>query len=646
MNQSPIPGFAQNKSAFTDSTTTKLPPLTTIIFSIFSIFLCFCYFIYVTGRRFAQRFFFLPPTDFRDSFKLAIEKPNGKLPTSKIGIKRASMRRRLIMGSKKPQVYSTLPLNSVHSETGKPVDNSDKKYYTLRVSNIDKLPDNKDSFLMNIKPIDVRSEDRRKLFGFFHPFSYALGGGEKVLWEAVVATLECDINNIAIIYTFTPSKDSSVYSILYGVQETFGINLLHDDRKYITDRIVFIHLPDKYSWLINGNSYRVLSMIGQALGSILLVFFGFQQVTPDIFIDTIGLPFTYSLIYGFLNIPIISYIHYPTVSRDMLIAAKNIGGIYGLLKWTYWWVILKLYTLNIIWVNTALFNSTWTAENVASALGSLSEIDDLKENILYPPCVSYDDEKFDKISISNLINNKRERQIVYLAQFRPEKRHSLLIKHYKEYLNQYKGKDPHKLIFIGAVRLNKDEKFIKSLQDLIKELEIPLGLINFELNATTEALENILQSSDFGINCMWKEHFGIAVVEYMLNGAIPLVHASAGPLEDIVVPRVDGHVLTNKEKKEKVKIEETEVSGLFFRDETDPDYKTNAQTYPSLTEMLINASNLSDVSKLKIRENAVYVSREKFGKGVFSRKWGEYTNEIIEIESTLREARGKVEQVY
>ena len=35
---------------------------------------------------------------------------------------------------------------------------------------------------------------------------------------------------------------------------------------------------------------------------------------------------------------------------------------------------------------------------------------------------------------------------------------------------------------------------------------------------------------------MIDEHFGITVVEFMAAGLIPLVHASAGPLLDIVLP--------------------------------------------------------------------------------------------------------------
>ena len=35
---------------------------------------------------------------------------------------------------------------------------------------------------------------------------------------------------------------------------------------------------------------------------------------------------------------------------------------------------------------------------------------------------------------------------------------------------------------------------------------------------------------------MVDEHFGINVVEFLAAGVIPVVHASAGPLKDIVVP--------------------------------------------------------------------------------------------------------------
>jgi alpha-1,2-mannosyltransferase len=609
------------------------------------------YILYKSGRQFSQRFFTLPPTEFRQVISKALESQSGIIPPQKIGIKKAAYRRRLIMGALKPQLYSTLPLNSRSLNNDKIVNNLDSKYYKLRISQIDKLTENKDNFLKNIKPILPNNIERKKLFGFFHPLSYALGGGEKVLWEAVISTLETDESNIVIIYTLTPSNESSVYSILKGVKDTFGIDFLTTERENLRDRIVFIHLPDKWQWLITGNSFKFLSMLGQAIGSIILVFIGFQQIIPDIFIDTIGIPFSYLFIYGLLDIPIISYIHYPAVSKDMLNAAKMMGGIYGILKFVYWWILLKLYSFNIMWVDTILFNSTWTGENVISALGWVGEQINIDENILYPPCVNYDDENFDKISINDILELKREKCITYLAQFRPEKRHSLLLKHYKEYLNKFKeinkNDEPHKLILIGSVRPGKDEEFINNLKKMVIDLEIPSELIIFELNAPNETVNEWLKISDFGINCMWKEHFGIAVVEYMLNGAIPLVHASAGPLEDIVIPRINGKVLNRKDLEKISKIEDTENSGLFFKDETDPDFnKSVINTYSTLTEMLLKASTLSQVDKSKIRENAVIVAREKFGKRAFASKWKGYIYDIGLIETERRSNRGKVEQSY
>lgn len=606
------------------------------------------YVLYQGGRPFTQRFFLLPPTEFRETLQVATTKNSGLLSSAKVGIKKASFRRRLIMGGLKPQVYSTLPFNSTDLNNEE-INNTDSKYYKLRVAKIDREPENVDKFLMNIKPIEPQSLNRRKLFGFFHPFSYALGGGEKVLWESVISTLENDINNIAIIYTFTPTTNTSIYSILNNVKLTFDIDLLRPDRSLLRDRIVFIHLNDKYQWLIKGESYKFLSMIGQAIGSIFLTINAFQQVTPDVYIDTIGVPFTYLLIYAFLDIPIISYIHYPTISKDMLNSVKNIGGLYGKIKFIYWWILLKLYAFNIMWVDLTLFNSTWTAENVSYALGWITNDEDIEKSIVYPPCVSYDEPiNNDK---NDLINKKREKTIVYLAQFRPEKRHLLLLKHYKEYLKIYENegiKEPYKLIFIGSTRSIKDEEYVNKLKEEIEILNIPKENVIFELNLSNSNVEICLKNSDFGINCMWKEHFGISVVEYMLNGAIPLVHASAGPLEDIVIPYINNdHSITKKERKEKIKIEETEISGLFFKDITDNDYSTNnIENYLNLTEMLIKASKLDEKLKKRIRINAIEVANEKFGKGVFSAKWTQNIYEISKIETERRENRGKVEQAY
>lgn len=618
-----------------------------LLFKVFSTTAIILYFITKSLHSIFQRFYFVPPNDFREVISEAADNSSGLLKKSRVGMKASSLRRRLIMGSNSPQSYSTLPLNSKTADNT-PVDNSEEKYYKLRVNKKDRVE--KASLLKNIKPIEPSNDRRRKLFGFFHPFSYASGGGEKVLWEAVISTLETDQTNIAIIYTFTNGKDDSVFSILDRVRSTFGIDFFTDKRKDIRDRIVFIHLPDKYQWLIKGESYKFLSIVGQAIGSIILVLIGLAQLVPDVYIDTIGIPFTYSIVHSFLGIPIISYIHYPTVSKDMLKSASLMPGLRGFFKYYYWLLLLKIYALNVMWCNITLFNSTWTAENVRAALGLESgdeEVEEyVKNHILYPPCVSYDDESFDNVDVSYLVSKTRERCITYVAQFRPEKRHALLIKEYKEYLNKLDGTAPYSLILIGSLRSAKDEEFVEGLKKLIEELKIPDDNIKFIFNASNEEVESWLLNAEFGINCMWKEHFGIAVVEYMLHGQIPLVHASAGPLEDIVIPRINDKAVSHKEAMKLIKIKPEERTGLFFKDKSDPDYDGSILTYPTLSEMLFTATSLDEREKLVMRENCLLNARDKFGRGVFSNKWKEYVKEVTLTEEKVRSQRGKVESAY
>lgn len=75
------------------------------------------------------------------------------------------------------------------------------------------------------------------------------------------------------------------------------------------------------------------------------------------------------------------------------------------------------------------------------------------------------------------------------------------------------------------------------------------------MNASYDELLELLSISSIGLSTMIEEHFGIGVVEFMVSsglvavpafrlskpgikgaGVIPVVHASGGPLLDIVTP--------------------------------------------------------------------------------------------------------------
>ena len=60
--------------------------------------------------------------------------------------------------------------------------------------------------------------------------------------------------------------------------------------------------------------------------------------------------------------------------------------------------------------------------------------------------------------------------------------------------------------------------------------------VTFLVNAPYPEIVSRLGQASIGLNTMQDEHFGINIVEFMAAGLIPIVHASAGPFMDIVVP--------------------------------------------------------------------------------------------------------------
>lgn len=596
-----------------------------VLTSLVTFFAIFIYILNKHTKSTFQRFLYTPPNNFRETLKTATER-SGKIPKALIGIKTASLRRRLIMGSQKPLNLSSLPLNS-NDDTN----NSDGKYLDLRVPQVDRFDgDNRSRFLMNIKPIEPDNVERKIIFGFFHPHSYANGGGERVLWEAVDATLRESENHVCVVYTFADNEKMSVSSLLASVKVTFGVDLFDNDR------IVLIHLNEKLKWMIDPKSWKFASLILQTISSIRILFNGLNQISPDVFIDTQGFPFVYSIVSYCIDVPIISYVHYPIISADMLKSVWEIKGVYKYLKFGYWWTMLRAYQLNASFSNFTLCNSTWTLDNVKSGLG----VDDGVIDILYPPCVSNFGNEVNSMSLETVSHLKRENLMVYLAQFRPEKRHLLLLKHYAEYVKA--NDDPYKLILIGSTRTSGDMDYVELIKKTADDLEIPEGLVKFELNAPSELVEQYLMKCQVGLNCMWKEHFGISVVEYGLNGAIPLVHASAGPLSDIVIPW-DSEL---NEESTKLEVVKSERSGLFFKDKSDVDFSNGGALYPSLVEIMNEITKMSEADKIRMRENILHVTRKKFGVGAFSRKWTYYISQALALEMEKRETRGKVERVY
>ncbi|KAG0368126.1 hypothetical protein BC939DRAFT_393814 [Gamsiella multidivaricata] len=384
--------------------------------------------------------------------------------------------------------------------------------------------------------IGTQSEQDQKsapylIAGFFHPYCNAGGGGERVLWTAIRDIQQKYPHVISVVYTGDTDVDKE--SILERVRTRFNIEL--------DPALVGFEFLKKRSWVENATWPR-FTLIGQSIGSIVLGWEALQCVVPDIWIDTMGYAFTYPAARMFGGCQVVAYVHYPTISSDMIgrVASRESGhnnaaevassSLYTILKLVYYRCFAFLYAIIGALAHVVMVNSSWTKAHIDSLWK-------IKSTVVYPPC---DTEAFKGFSLKD-----RKRIVVSVAQFRPEKGHGLqleamaqLLKDHPEYRQTAEGdKNPKavQLVMLGSARNEGDQARIKQLKKKAADLEISDN-VTFVVNAPFSDLQAWLARSKIGIHAMLDEHFGIGVVEYMAAGLIPVAHNSAGPKMDIVQP--------------------------------------------------------------------------------------------------------------
>ncbi|KAI1816617.1 glycosyltransferase family 4 protein [Poronia punctata] len=396
------------------------------------------------------------------------------------------------------------------------------------------------------------------IVGFFHPFCNAGGGGERVLWAAVRAT-QCRWPK-AIIVVYTGDHSVTKDEMLSRVKNTFSIDL-HPPT------IHFLYLSTRD--LVLASTWPHATLLGQSLGSLRVGLDAFSLLVPDIFVDTMGYAFTLGLSkLLFPDVPTAAYVHYPTISTDMLdsldpkSAVGNQGvnagkgvGFKGALKRHYWRWFAGVYSRMGASVDVVMTNSTWTQTHIESLWGPRRQERNRKHKIavVYPPCAVSDIEE--AIEVSPKSEEERERCIIYIAQFRPEKNHQLILNSFAEFVRSgSEASKDVKLVLLGSVRDDHDARRVYKLRLLVNELNVIKGRVIFKLDAPWSDVLEWLGKGYVGVNGMWNEHFGIGVVEYQAAGLISVVHNSGGPKLDIVT-EVDGgitgfHATTSKEYAE------------------------------------------------------------------------------------------------
>lgn len=307
---------------------------------------------------------------------------------------------------------------------------------------------------------------------FFHPYCNAGGGGERVLWCAIQA-LQSKYSLIKV-HVYTGDTDASPEEILQKAKERFNLTL---------SNVEFIYLHRR-AW-VEANRYPRFTLLGQSFGSMVLGFEALGSFVPDVYIDTMGYAFTYPIFSFLAGCKVASYVHYPTITTDMINAvqsrrktctnrgyiARNPFLTFG--KLMYYRMFAALYKFVGRFSHINMVNSSWTEDHV----NSLWQRPMITFKV-YPPCDTTD---LQTIPLRRKIDGKIK--IVSVAQFREEKDHPLQLMSMYE-LRQLVPEeiwDKMELVLIGSTRNEKDEAYVKDMKDLAKHYALEEN-VTFKIN--------------------------------------------------------------------------------------------------------------------------------------------------------------------
>ena len=386
--------------------------------------------------------------------------------------------------------------------------------------------------------------------------SNAGGGGERVLWAAIRATQNRWPNAKCVVYTgdHEVNKEAilnrvevssagplaaSYYFLTRYRQDRFNIRL-H------APTLQFLYLSTRH-WVLPATWPR-FTLAGQSIGSVVMAWDALSLLVPDVFVDTMGYVFAQGLCKLLFNdIPTGAYVHYPTISTDMLDSLDpssavgtqgvNAGqgvGLRGWAKKNYWKLFAKLYSYSGSSVDVVMTNSSWTQDHIQALWGPLRQKKGRGDiAVVYPPVAVRELEH--EVEVSRASEAQREKVILYIAQFRREKNHHLILQSFADFLKTgTPASRGARLMLIGSVRDDADSKRVYKLRLFVNELHV-VDQVDFALDASWPDILKWLRRASVGVNGMWNEHFGIGVVEYQAAGLIPVVHDSGGPKLDIVI---------------------------------------------------------------------------------------------------------------
>jgi glycosyltransferase involved in cell wall biosynthesis len=179
-------------------------------------------------------------------------------------------------------------------------------------------------------------------------------------------------------------------------------------------------------------------------------------------------------------------------------------------------------------------NSQFTKNTIDAEVG-------LKAMVIYPPVPGIGWPK----------NIKKKKQILSVGRFTnyfQAKKQEVLLNAFAKVM-QHSACADWEMIFAGGL-LESDKEYFMKLQTLASGLPVKLlpNISNEELVSLYRTSSLYWHAAGFGeTNPVLMEHFGIATVEAMSAGAVPLVYAAGGQTE-IVVDGVNGELWTSEKE--------------------------------------------------------------------------------------------------
>lgn len=161
---------------------------------------------------------------------------------------------------------------------------------------------------------------------------------------------------------------------------------------------------------------------------------------------------------------------------------------------------------------TIITNSNYTKALIKKAWG-------IDATVIYPPCPQY---SFPLLSDDQKEDEEREDVVCSLGRFTPEKEYETILE---------VAAILHDIHFdlVGSVTLDKASYLEKLMKNAPKN-------VTFHVNATVKEKIDVLKKSKVLLHSFLGEHFGIALVEAMSAGVIPVAHDSGAAKVDGLVP--------------------------------------------------------------------------------------------------------------